>query len=232
MISARVLSLQVGRPGTLPWRDGEVLTAIVKDPVPDGTRVALSPTGFDGDEQADLTVHGGPDKAICCYPSEHFPRWAALLGREADGMPHGAFGENLTLEGALETTVCIGDTYRLGEDGVVVQVSQPRGPCFKLAARWGDKRVTREMAHDMIAGFYFRVVQTGTVGAGDTMELLDRSSDVTVAEVLRVTYRDRHDPAALQRVATVPELAEQWRGSLAKLLEYNMLPLKDPIGNA
>ena len=230
MTEARVLSLQVGRPGKLPWRGNQVTTAIVKDPVADGARVALSPTGFDGDEQADLTVHGGPDKAICCYPSEHFPRWAALL--ERDAIPPGAFGENLTLEGALETGVHIGDTYRLGDDGVVVQVSQPRGPCFKLAARWGTPRVTRQMAHDLIAGFYFRVVETGTVGPGDTLELLDRTSAITVAEVLRVTYRDRHDPEALSRVVAVPELAEQWRHSLSKLLELNMLPLKDPIGNA
>jgi MOSC domain-containing protein YiiM len=230
MTSARVLSLQVGRAGTLPWRDGDVSTAIVKAPVPDGTRLPLSPTGLEGDEQADLSVHGGPDKAMCCYPSEHFPRWAELLG--IDAMPHGAFGENLTLAGALETGVHIGDTYRLGDDGVVVQVSQPRGPCFKLAARWGTKRVTREMAYDMIAGFYFRVLETGTVGAGDSLDLIDRTSDITVAEVLRVTYRDRHDPAALARVAAVPTLAEQWQRSLAKLLELNMLPLKDPIGKA
>jgi MOSC domain-containing protein YiiM len=231
MISARVLSLQVGRAGTLPWRDGEVATAIVKHPVPHGARVALSPSGFDGDEQADLTVHGGPDKAICCYASEHFPFWARLLERDAP-MPHGAFGENLTLHGALETAVHIGDTYRLGDDGAIVQVSQPRGPCFKLAARWGTKRVTREMAHDMIAGFYFRVIQTGTAAAGDTLELLDRTSTITVAEVLRITYRDRHDPETLAGVIAVPELAEQWRGSLSKLLEYNMLPLEDPIGGA
>ncbi|WP_027007539.1 MOSC domain-containing protein [Conexibacter woesei] len=231
MTHARVLSLQVGRAGTLPWRDGEVATAIVKKPVLDGARIALSPTGFDDDEQADLTVHGGPDKAICCYASEHFPYWVRLLER-SEPMPPGAFGENLTLHGALETGVHIGDTYRLGDDGVVVQVSQPRGPCFKLAARWGTKRVTREMAYDMIAGFYFRVIETGTVAAGDTLELLDRTSPITVAEVLRVTYRDRHDPQALSRVVAVPELAEQWRTSLHKLLEYNMLPLKDPIGGA
>jgi MOSC domain-containing protein YiiM len=230
MISARVLSLQVGRAATLPWRDGVVETGIVKEPVPDGTRLALTPTGFDGDEQADLSVHGGPDKAICCYAVEHFPRWAEMLGRES--MPYGAFGENLSLHGALETDVRIGDTYRLGDDGVIVQVSQPRGPCFKLAARWGDKRITSDMAYNMIAGFYFRVLETGTVGAGDALELLQRGSEVSVAEVLRVTYRDRHDPAALARVVAIPALAEQWRGSLAKLVELNMLPLKDPIGNA
>jgi MOSC domain-containing protein YiiM len=181
-----------------------------------------------GDEQADLRVHGGPDKAVCCYPSEHFPRWAALL--ERDAMPPGAFGENLTLAGLLEQDAHIGDTYTLGD--AVVQVSQPRGPCFKLAARWGKKALTRDMAYDMVAGFYLRVLQPGTVGAGDAMTLADRVSDVTVAEVLRVTYRDRHDPEALARVAGVPELAEQWRGSLARLLAADRLPLRDPIGDA
>jgi MOSC domain-containing protein YiiM len=228
MISARVLSLQVGRAGTLPWRGRQVASAIDKTPV-DG-RVALAPLGFAGDEQADLRLHGGVDKAVCCYPSEHFPRWAALLDRET--MPFGAFGENLTLAGALETEVCIGDTYTLGGDGAVVQVSQPRGPCFKVAARWRRTTVTRDMAREMIAGFYLRVLEPGTVAAGDTMDLVDRISGVTVAEVLRVTYRDRHDPAALARVVAVPELAEQWRGSLAKLVELNMLPLEDPVGDA
>jgi MOSC domain-containing protein YiiM len=87
------------------------------------------------------------------------------------------------------------------------------------------------MAYDMVAGFYLRVLEPGTVAAGDTMALVDRTSDVTVAEVLRVTYRDRHDPSALDRVVAVPELADQWRTSLAKLLAANALPLRDPIGD-
>lgn len=227
MISARVLSLQIGRAGTLPWRGRAVATAIDKTPV--AGRVVLGELGFEGDEQADLHLHGGPDKAVCCYPSEHFPRWAALL--ERDAMPYGAFGENLTLAGALEADVCIGDTYTLGGDGVVVQVAQPRGPCFKVAARWGRTTLTRDMARDMIAGFYLRVLEPGTVAAGDTLDLVERVSDVSVAEVLRVTYRDRHDPPALQRVVDVAELAEQWRASLAKLVALNMLPLEDPVGD-
>jgi MOSC domain-containing protein YiiM len=225
MTSARVLSLQVGRTATLPWRGKRVPSAIDKTPV-DG-RIALGELGFDGDEQADLRVHGGPDKAVCCYPSEHFPRWAQLLERRE--MPNGAFGENLTLAGALEPEVCIGDTYTLGD--AVVQVAQPRGPCFKVAARWGNKAVTREMAYNMIAGFYLRVLQPGSVAAGGTMDLVERVSEVTVAEVLRVTYRDRHDPPALQRVVAVPELAEQWRASLAHLVASNLLPLRDPLGD-
>ena len=224
-MSGRVVSLRVGRTAPLAWRGDDVPSAFVKDAV-DG-RVALGPLGFDGDEQADLSVHGGLDKAICCYPSEHFGGW-----RERTGLAigDGAFGENLTLQGLVEGDVHIGDTYTLGEDGVVVQVSQPRGPCFKVAARWGRRTMPAEMAQGLIAGFYFRVVATGTVAAGDAVTLVDRVSDVTVAEVLRVTYRDRHDPPALQRVVAVPELAAQWLRALDKLLEYNMLPLRDPVG--
>jgi MOSC domain-containing protein YiiM len=223
--SGRVLSLRVAQASTLSWRGKDVPSAFLKAPV-DG-RLALGELGFDGDEQADLTVHGGPDKAVCCYPSEHLPWW-----RDHTGLPmeHGAFGENLSLEGLVESAVHIGDTYTLGDDGAVVQVSQPRGPCFKVAARWGARTMPAAMARGLIAGFYFRVLTPGTVGPGDTLQLTDRVSDVTVAEVLRVTYRDRHDPPALQRVVAVPELAAQWRTGLEKLLEYNMLPLRDPVG--
>jgi MOSC domain-containing protein YiiM len=224
-VSGRVRSLRVGRAAPLPWRDTAVESAIVKHAV-DG-RLTLGPLGFDGDEQADLSVHGGVDKAICCYPSEHFAGWRERTGLD---IADGAFGENLTLAGLVEHDVHIGDTYTLGDDGVVVQVSQPRGPCFKVAARWGRRTMPAEMAQGLIAGFYFRVVETGTVGAGDALTLVDRVSDVTVAEVLRVTYRDRHDPPALQRVVAVPELAEQWLRALDKLLAYNMLPLRDPVG--
>jgi MOSC domain-containing protein YiiM len=225
-VAARVLSLNVGRAGTVPWRGRAVASAIDKRPV--AGRLALSATGLEGDEQADLRVHGGPDKAVCCYPSEHFPRWAALLGRDA--MPPGAFGENLTLAGVTEPDVHIGDICTLGD--AVVQVSQPRGPCFKLAARWGAKALTREMAYDMVAGFYLRVLQPGAVGAGDVLELTERRSAVSVAEVLRVTYRDRHDPQALERVVAVEELADQWRTSLARLLAHDALPLRDPLAGA
>ncbi len=225
--TANVISLQVGRATTLPWRGKDVPSGFLKAPV-DG-RVALGPLGLEGDEQADLTVHGGPDKAICCYASEHFPFWTELTGRR---FGPGAFGENLTLAGLTEQDVHIGDTYTLGDDGVVVQVSQPRGPCFKVAARWGVRTLPKEMAHRLISGFYLRMIEPGTVATGDTMNLVERTTDITVAEVMRVTYRDRHDPPALARVMAVPELAEQWHAALTSLAKHNLLPLTDPVGDA
>jgi MOSC domain-containing protein YiiM len=208
-LTGEVLSVQVGRAGVLPWRGREVVSAIVKTDM-GRARVALGRDGLAGDEPGGRRLHGGPDKAVCCYPSEHLPEWSALLHRE---LPHGAFGENLTLRGLTEQAVHIGDTYTLGSS--VVQVSQPRGPCFKIAARWGARMLPNQLAQGLKAGFYLRVLEPGDVGAGDLMSLVDRASAVTVAEVLRVSYRDRHDEAAVQAVVAVPELAPQWRDGLA-----------------
>lgn len=210
----RVVSLRVGgaKP-ILPFRGHMVRSGIYKDPV--ATRLPVTADGLPGDEQADLTVHGGPDKALCAYPSEHFPSWRETIHPD---IADGAFGENLTLTGLTEHDAHIGDTYTLGDDGAVVQVSQPRGPCYKVGVRWSSKTLVRLMGEDLKAGFYFRVLEPGPVGTGDTLTLVDRVSDVTVAEVLRVTYRDRHDVAALRHVHAVPELAEQWRAALDHLL--------------
>jgi MOSC domain-containing protein YiiM len=209
---ARVLSLRVGRARpSLPYRGRMMRTGFLKDPVTE--RLALDLENLDGDEQGDLRLHGGPDKAVCCYPSEHFPHWRETINPE---IGPGAFGENLTLEGLTEHDVHIGDTYTLGD--AVVQVSQPRGPCVKVAARWRSRTLVRLMGEELRAGFYLRVLQTGTVGPGDTLSLTDRVSATTVAEVLRVTYRDRHETEALRAAHAVPELAQQWRNALEQLL--------------
>lgn len=182
----------------------------------------LRADGFDGDQQADLSVHGGPDKAACGYPVEHVPEWESWL--EA-ALPRGAFGENLTVSGITEPDVYVGDVYALG--GATVQVSQPRGPCFKLAARWGRKEMPARMARAGASGWYFRVLAEGAVQAGDELRLTERTSDVSIAEVMRVTYRDRHAPAAIAAVLAVPELAAQWRNVLELLERRAELPVTD-----
>jgi MOSC domain-containing protein YiiM len=217
---ARVTSLQVGRATSLAWRGKQVPSGFLKAPV-EG-RLALGPLGLDGDEQADLTVHGGPDKAICAYPSEHRTDWERVLAREVGP---GSFGENLALRGLLEADVHIGDVLQVG--GALTQVSQPRGPCFKLAARWGRKDLPARMAREGRSGFYLRVLEPGPVAPGDPVTLVERRSDVSVAEVMRVTYRDRTDQVTLEAVLAVPELADQWKDAVRALLIRAALPHRD-----
>jgi MOSC domain-containing protein YiiM len=209
--AARIASVQVGGGGSLPYRGKQVRSGIDKATVPGP--VAVSVAGLAGDVVVDLRVHGGPDKAICCFPTEHLASWAARIGR--DGLPPGAFGENLSTAGLLEPDVCIGDVLRVGT--VVAQVSQPRGPCFKIGARWGAHGLPGWMAAEARSGFYLRVLEPGAVAAGDAISLEDRVSDVTVEAVMRATYADRHDAAARARVAAVPELAAQWQAALARI---------------
>lgn len=219
-MKGRVVSLQVGQPGVLPWRGKRVRTAIAKRPVQGP--VALTPTGFEGDVQADLRYHGGPDKAVCAYPTEHRAAWEELVGQP---LPHGAFGENLATAGLIESTVHVGDVFSAGT--ATLQVSQPRGPCFKLAARWGKRRLPALMAKEMRSGFYLRVLRPGQIAAGDELRLIERVSDVPVAEVVRVTYVAKGDAPAIERVLAVPELADAWRSDLETLLRRNLLPFDD-----
>ena len=226
LASAEIVSVQVGRAAPLPWRGATVPSGIVKRPV--SGRIALAADGLAGDEQADLSVHGGPDKAVYAYPQEHMPGWEELLGK---ALGPGAVGENLSLRGLLEDDVRIGDVFTAGT--ATLQVSQPRGPCFKFAALHDRRELPAVMARQGNAGWYFRVLQTGAIGAGDALALVARGSEVTVAEVLRVTYRDRRDgttgsaggDAAIARVMAVPELAPQWRAQLEHLARRRMLPL-------
>lgn len=211
-MAGRILTLNVGRTGTLPWRGRQVRTGIFKAPV-DGP-VALDEEGFDGDEQADLRYHGGPDKAVCCYASEHLPRLEELIDQ---ALPPGAFGENLRLEGIVDDEVLIGDVYEVGD--AVVQVSQPRGPCFKLSARWRSRRLPAVLAREGISGWYFRVLRTGSITAGDTLKLTEREGIVSVADVMHVTYGEaRDDTKLLRRVLAAPALAPDWR----RVLEHDL----------
>jgi MOSC domain-containing protein YiiM len=165
-------SVNVGLPVPLETSKGRVLSAIGKRPV--AGRVAVHPLGLDGDAQADLAVHGGPEQAVYAYPLEHYAAWAAELGVPAggDGFPRGWFGENLTVQGALETDVHIGDTFRAGT--ALLQVTKPRSPCFKLAATMGHSDFAKRFLASGRTGYYLRVLTEGEVGAGDAFLLVAR----------------------------------------------------------
>lgn len=162
----RLVSVQVGRPrklqGAKPWR-----SAFHKLPVSGPVR--LGATNLEGDQQADLRVHGGPDQAVLCYAAAHYPTWSRTLGFP---MPNGGFGENFTIEGLDEWTTCIGDVYEIGE--AVVQVTQPRGPCVKIGYRWGIPDLLQKVSDSGRSGWYLRVIREGAVEAGQTVVVSER----------------------------------------------------------
>ncbi len=212
----RLVSLNVGRPRPLAYRGRHVPSGFRKSPVSGPVR--LGRTNLEGDAQADLRNHGGPDKAVCVYPLEHYPYWDERLGRR---LGVGAFGENFSTEGLLEPGVCVGDVFRAGGPGrgALVQVSQPRQPCFKLAARHGVKELALWVQETGLTGFYFRVLGEGEVAAGDGIFLVDRPAPAaTLAEANRLMHRDKADVAAIERLLAVPELSANWRRNFEKRL--------------
>lgn len=214
--SPRIESIQVGRAeqhGDFRSRDpmqGLWTSAILKSPIAGAAYVG--PLGVEGDAQADLEVHGGPDKAVCAYAAVHYPFWRVELG--LPDMPPGAFGENFTLAGLSEAEVCIGDAWRAG-DSLVLQVSQPRQPCWKLARRWQIKTLAAQVQQSGKTGWYFRVLQPGPTESGAALTLLERPNPQwTVAEANRVMYQDRHNLESAAALAAVPGLSESWRASM------------------
>ncbi len=222
----KLLSVNVSLPKDIPYQGRTVQTAIFKEPVPG--RVMVRRLNVDGDDQADRRVHGvGFDMAVYLYAIEHYAFWERELGRE--GLPHGQFGENFTVEGLSEDTVRVGDIFRVG--GVLLQVTQPRIPCYKLALRMEEgPDFPARFQETGRMGFYCRVLQEGEVGAGDSIELVERDEgSVTIAEFIRVYLHESHEPASLERVLESRGLGEAWRVYLEKMLE-KAEPVMGPRG--
>jgi MOSC domain-containing protein YiiM len=208
----RVMSVNVGMPREVDRRGMKILTGIFKEPV--ASRLVVRRLNIEGDGQADLTVHGGPDKAVYAYPSEHYRPWREQLGRE---LTPGMFGENLTTEGLLEDAVHIGDEFRVGTARLVV--TQPRLPCFKLGIRFGDPGIVKSFVRTGKPGIYFAVMEEGEVAAGDPIErLAEDQNRITVTEMFRLVLDHNADPAELRRLLDVPSLAAVWRQELEERL--------------
>ncbi len=181
----KLLSIQVGHPRQVKWRRRTVTTGIYKEPV--AGRIRLRRNNLEGDKQADLRVHGGWDKAVYVYPSEHYAFWRSELPGQY--LPYGMFGENFTTEGLDESSVRIGDRFRVG--GAVVEVTQPRVPCYKLAVRFGRPDMPQRFHASARCGFYLAVREEGEVGAGDEWKLLARDEDaMSVLESYRSYFRE------------------------------------------
>ena len=214
-MTARLVSLNVGRPvrldGAEPWTSG-----IYKRPV-DG-RVHLALDNLDGDGQADLNVHGGPDKAVCIYSADHYASWRDELGVIECGP--GWFGENFSIEGQTESRVAVGDTYAIGT--AVVQVSQPRAPCWKLGRRWSRLDMPKLVLESGRTGWYVRVMQAGSLARGDELTLIDRLFPQWTIDAVNAAAYSRggtvHIDAA-RELAVCPVLAESWRRKFRNLVE-------------
>jgi MOSC domain-containing protein YiiM len=209
----KILSISVGRPREVESRGKRVLTSIFKEPVAGG--VWARALNLDGDEQSDLSVHGGPDKAVYVYPSEHYAYWRAQLpGIE---LPWGAFGENLTSEGLSETAVHIGDLVSIGAAEFVV--TQPRIPCFKLGIRFGRLDMVRRFQQSGRTGFYLAVRREGVIAAGDEVRLVPgEQHGVSVADIVRLYTSHDGEQALLRRAVALTALPESWRDHFRPLL--------------
>lgn len=178
-------------------------------------QIWLRRLGLQGDAQADRNAHGGPHRAIYCYAHENYSYWAAQLGRR--DFRYGQFGENLTTLGVLESQACIGDIYRIG--GALIQVSQPRVPCYKLADKMGSEGFEKTFLAANRPGFYARVLQEGRVEAGEPIALVERDpAGLTVTQVNAALYLDKSDRATAQRAVKTAALSPGWRASFEKLL--------------
>ncbi|TBL67910.1 MOSC domain-containing protein [Paenibacillus thalictri] len=209
----KLVSLLVGKPKELDYRGRPVATAINKEAVQG--EVNLYSEQLAGDGQADRVNHGGPDKAVCVYCAEHYPHWERELGAE---LAYGAFGENFTVTGLTEEKVCIGDIFEIGS--ALVQVSQPRQPCFKLGLKHGVDELPVLVQESGYTGYYFRVLKEGVVAAGAEIRLVERhSAAVTVDFANEIKYKDKHNYDALRRLLDIPELSASWRDGFTKRLK-------------
>ena len=195
-------SVNVGTPREISWRGQTVRTAIWKDPVPG--RVGVRENHVDGDVQGNPESHGGYDRALYAYAAEDYEWWGGELGRE---LGPGTFGDNLTVRGIDVSSALVGERWRAGQ--VVLEVSSPRIPCYKLGYRMGDQRFVRRFAGAGRPGAYLRILAEGELAAGDPIEVVHRPGHgLTIAEFSRIYHQDH---AAADRLLEAPELSSEWR---------------------
>jgi MOSC domain-containing protein YiiM len=210
----KLISLNVARPRLVVYNGATINTGIFKQPV--AGPVQLRTLNLDGDRQADLTVHGGPYKAVYAYPSEHYDYWRQQL--PGFDLPWGMFGENFTTTGLSEDELHIGDRLQIGS--VVLLVRQPRMPCYKLAAKFQRDDMIERFLRSGRSGFYFSVEQEGAVAAGDSLKFLSRDTGgITIAEMNRLFLNDKYDHNLLKKLMNTSALPEDWREYFSPRLE-------------
>ncbi len=213
-MTGQLRSVNVGLPRDVEWDGRVVHTGIWKDAVED--RRMVRRLNVDGDGQGDLAGHGGPNRAVFVYQLEAYRYWEEVLGR--DDFSYGQFGENFTVDGLADAEVCIGDRYRIG--AALFEVTQPRTTCYRVGIRMSEPRMASLLVEHHRPGFYFRVLEEGEVGAGDTIERVERGPEaMTVADIDALLYLPGHARSDLVRALRIPALSEGWQGSFRELLE-------------
>ncbi|MCR6787627.1 MULTISPECIES: MOSC domain-containing protein [Bacillus cereus group] len=219
----QLLSLNIGLPKEVTYGGKVVHTGINKKQVKEP--VYLSFVKFNGDGQADLIHHGGVDKAVCVYTGDHYPYWEKKLNQD---LVYGAFGENITVSGMSEEDVCIGDTFELGQ--AIVQVTQPRQPCFKLAKKYNIPKLPLYFQETGYTGFYFRVLKEGWVSSVDTLKRLQSDpKGVSVAFANRIMHKEKQNIEGVKRILEVNALSNSWRKSFEKRISGEEIHTKERL---
>jgi MOSC domain-containing protein YiiM len=209
----RITSIHVGK--IAPLGSESVPSAFVKHAVVGPVRVTLS--GIQGDEQADMSVHGGPEKAVYGYAACHYAAWSSDHPQHSQLLVPGGFGENLSIEGLSESDICVGDVHGIGSTRM--QVCQPREPCFKLALRFNDKHMPKAMVRSGRAGWYYRILEPGVIDSGDRVELLDRPNPTfSFTRLVELISRGKATRDELERMRDMPGLAQNWQRRAAEML--------------
>lgn len=216
----KLVSINVGEPREIVWKGKQSTSGIFKSPVAGPVR--LRKLNLDGDGQADLSVHGGPDRAVYIYPAEHYEFWKAELNKGE--LPWGSFGENFTTLGLSESDIQIGDRIRVG--AVELMATQPRLPCYKLGIRFGDPGIIERFFDTERCGIYTAVVKEGTVAAGDEIEIVARAENSMSIVELRRIYLTPVPTSELRRVLSLPALSSDWRRQFEQRLASNEEPAR------
>ena len=207
-----ILSVNISGAKQADYNGRVVGTGIYKEPV--AGPVQAGKLTLEGDRQVDHRYHGGEHKAVYAYPYEHYSYWAEQLGR--DDFSYGQFGENFTTEGVLETDVHIGDRFRIGE--ALVEVTQPRVPCFKLGMKMEDPRFVQVFLRSGLSGFYLRVLEEGQVEAGNAIEReFTHPEKITVRAIHHLYFNDSTNREEIKRALSVEALSKEWRKQLMEL---------------
>jgi len=210
----KLISLNVARPRLVVYMGATISTGIFKEAV--AGPLQLRSLNLDGDRQADLSVHGGPHKAVYAYPSEHYAYWRQEL--PGIDLPWGMFGENFTTSGLREDEIHVGDRFQIGS--ATVMARQPRVPCYKLAAKFQRDDILERFLRSGRSGFYFSVEQEGHVASGDSFELLSQDRDgITIAEMNRLFVSEKYNRDLLQRALNTASLPDEWREYFSRRLD-------------